>query len=244
MKIALIGYGKMGQEIEQVVRDGKQHEIVSVSFRKTSDSLDLNGIKNADVAIDFTSPEIVLENIQKISDLGVNLVVGTTGWYDHLKEVEAVIGRSGTGLIYAQNFAVGTNIFFMLVAQASRLAARYGNYDVYGYEVHHKDKKDSPSGTALKTSEYIMKNFPSKKRLQTGRLDRKIEPDELHFASIRGGRNPGVHEVVFDSEGDSLTISDQNHSRKGYAEGAVLASEYIVGKKGVYNFSDIFEEIK
>lgn len=230
----------MGQEIEKVVTESKKYEIVSISFRKASDSLDLNGIKNADVAIDFTSPEIVMDNIKKVSNLGVNMVVGTTGWYDQIKEVELMIKKAGTGLVYAQNFAIGTNIFFKLVAMASKLTSKYGNYDVYGYEVHHKDKKDSPSGTALKTAQEIMDNFPNKKRLQTGRLDRKIDSDELHFASIRGGRNPGVHEVVFDSEGDSLTISDQNHSRRGYAEGAVVAAEFIKNKKGLYNFSDIF----
>ncbi|HSW47939.1 MAG TPA: 4-hydroxy-tetrahydrodipicolinate reductase [Candidatus Saccharimonadales bacterium] len=244
MKIALIGYGKMGQEIEKVIGDAKNHEIVSVSFRKTSDSLDLTGIKKADVAIDFTAPEIIMDNIRQVTGIEVNMVVGTTGWYDKAGEVEELVKKSETGLIYGQNFAIGTNIFFKLVAMASRLTAKYGNYDVYGYEVHHKDKLDSPSGTALKTAKEIMNNFPSKKRLVTDRLDRKIEPDELHFASIRGGRNPGVHEVVFDSEGDSLTISDQNHSRRGYAEGSIVAAEYINGKKGFYNFSDIFEEIK
>ncbi len=244
MKIALIGFGKMGQEIEQVVLDSKKHEIVSVSFRNQTDSLDLGGIKNADVAIDFTAPDIILDNIKKVSDLGVNMVVGTTGWYDDLDKVNKIVEDSKIGLIYGQNFAIGTNIFFKLVALAASLTSKYGNYDVYGYEVHHKDKKDSPSGTALKTADEIIKNFPSKKRIQTEKLDRKIESDELHFASIRGGRNPGVHEVTFDSLGDSLTISDQNHSRRGYAEGAVAAAEFIKEKKGFYNFSDIFDEIK
>ncbi len=243
MKIALIGYGKMGQEIEQVVADSKIHEIISVSFRKSSDSLDLAGIKTSDVAIDFTSPEIVMDNIREVSNLGINMVVGTTGWYDQIEEVESLVKKSGTGLIYTPNFGIGTNIFFKLVALAARLTSKYDNYDVYGYEVHHKDKKDSPSGTALKAAQEIMDNFPNKKRLQTGRLDRKIEPDELHFASVRGGRNPGMHEVVFDSEGDSIDISVQNHSRRGYAQGAVVAAEYIIEKKGFYNFSDVFETI-
>lgn len=244
MKIALIGYGKMGQEIEGVIRDGKKHEIVSISFKKEDDKLDLEGIKGADVAIDFTAPDIILSNIEKVLSIGIPIVVGTTGWYDQVDQVRKMIDRAGVGLIYAQNFAVGTNIFFKLVAQASRLAAKYGDYDVYGYEVHHRDKIDSPSGTALKTADYIIQNFPSKKRIQTEKLNRKIEPDELHFASIRGGRNPGVHSVTFDSQADSLTISDQNHSRRGYAEGAVLAAEFVKDKKGMYNFSDIFEEIK
>lgn len=244
MKIALIGYGKMGQEIEKVILDRGVNEIVSISFKKQSDSLDVDGIKKADVAIDFTAPDIILPNIEKVLGFNIPLVVGTTGWYDQLDKVKKMVDDAGVGLIYAQNFAVGTNIFFKLVAEAARLAAKYGNYDVYGYEVHHSQKIDSPSGTALKTAEEIMKNFPDKKRLQTEKLDRKIDSDELHFASIRGGRNPGVHSVTFDSEGDSLTISDQNHSRRGYAEGAVLAAEFVKDRKGMYNFSDIFEEIK
>jgi 4-hydroxy-tetrahydrodipicolinate reductase len=244
MNIALIGYGKMGQEIEKVIVDRGIHEIVSISYKKESDPLDLEGIKKADVAIDFTAPDIILSNIEKVLGICVPIVVGTTGWYDQLDRVKKMVDDAGAGLIYAQNFAVGTNIFFKLVAEAARLASKYGNYDVYGYEVHHSAKIDSPSGTALKTAEEILKNFPGKKKIQTEKLDRKIEPDELHFASIRGGRNPGVHSVTFDSEGDSLTISDQNHSRRGYAEGAVIAAEFVKGKKGVYNFSDIFEEVK
>jgi 4-hydroxy-tetrahydrodipicolinate reductase len=244
MKIALIGYGKVGQEIEKVLQDSKKHEIVSISFRSQNESLNLNAIKKADVAIDFTAPDIIMDNIRQVSNVGVNMVVGTTGWYEKLSVVEEFVKAHDTGLIYAQNFAIGTNIFFKLVAEAARLTSKYGNYDVYGYEVHHSAKLDSPSGTALKTAEEILKNFPSKKKIQTEKLNRRIEPDELHFASIRGGRNPGVHEVVFDSEGDSLSISDQNHNRRGYAEGAVLAAEYINGKKGIYNFSDIFEELR
>lgn len=239
MKIALVGFGNMGQEIEEVVKLSGKHEISSISSQ--SKGWDEEGIKNSDVVIDFSSPEVVMDNIRKISGLEKNMVVGTSGWYDKISEVEEIIAKSGTGLIYGQNFAIGTNIFFKLVSYASRMMAKYGSYDVYGYEVHHNGKKDSPSGTAFKTAEAIMENFPGKTRLETGRLDRKIEKDELHFASIRGGRNPGMHEVTFDSEADSITLSVQNHSRRGYAEGSVLAAEFIVDKKGVFAFDSLFE---
>lgn len=239
MKIALVGYGNMGREIEQVIKAGGKHEISSISSE--SKGWDEEGIKNADVVIDFSSPETAIENIRKISALGKNIVMGTSGWYDKISEVEQVIQVAGTGLIYGQNFAIGTNIFFKLVSEASRLMAKYGSYDVYGYEVHHSGKKDSPSGTAFKTAEVIMDNFPSKTKLETGRLDRRIEKDELHFASIRGGRNPGMHEVTFDSEADSITLSVQNYSRRGYAEGSVMAAEFIVDKKGVFAFDSLFE---
>lgn len=239
MKIALIGYGNMGQEIERVVKDGAKHEIVSISSE--SRGFDEDGLKQADVVIDFSSPDAAMENIAKVLKLGKNMVVGTSGWYEHIDKVDNWVKEAGIGLIYGQNFAIGTNIFFQLVALASRLCAKYGNYDVYGHEVHHSGKKDSPSGTAFKTAQTIMDHFPKKKKLQTDRLDRKIEGEELHFASIRGGRNPGMHEVVFDSEADSIVLSDQNHSRRGYAEGAIMAAEFIQNKKGLFAFDNLFE---
>lgn len=238
MKIALIGYGNMGREIEEVVKSGGSHEITSISSE--SKGWDAEGIKACDVVIDFSSPEVAVENIKKVLEIGKNMVVGTSGWYDRISEAEELVNNAGTGLIYGQNFAIGTNIFFKLVETAGKLASKYGNYDVFGTEIHHKGKKDSPSGTAFKTAEIIMANFPKKKKLETGRLDRKIEEDELHFASLRGGRNPGMHEVTFDSDADSITLSVQNHSRRGYAEGAVMAAEFIKDKKGVYSFDSLF----
>ena len=239
MKIALIGYGNMGREIEDVTKNGGRHEIISISSETRS--WDESGIKQADVVIDFSSPEVALENIEKVLRLGKNMVVGTSGWYEHIDKVDKWVKETGTGLIYGQNFAIGTNIFFQLVALASKLCAKYGNYDVYGHEVHHTGKKDSPSGTAFKTAQAILDNFPKKKKLETGRVDRKIGSDELHFASIRGGRNPGMHEVTFDSEADSIVLSNQNHSRRGYAEGAVMAAEFVQEKKGLFAFDQLFE---
>lgn len=244
MKLALIGYGKMGQEIEKVVTDSKEHEIISVSFREESDGLDLDGIKKADVAVDFTSPEIIMDNIRQVSDLGINMVVGTTGWYDQISEVENMVKKSGTGLIYSQNFSIGANIFFDIVKYASNLISRFDGYDVFGQETHHVGKKDSPSGTARKISEIILKNYPSKKVLQTEALDRPIRKEELHFTSVRGGRNFGRHEVAFDSEADEIRLTHQAWGRRGFAAGAVRAAEYIKDRKGFYNFSDIFTEVK
>lgn len=239
MKIALIGYGNMGREIEEVVKIGGKHQITSIS--SLSKGWDETGIKSADVVIDFSSPEAALENIIKVLKFGKNMVVGTSGWYENIDQVDSQVKETGTGFIYGQNFAIGTNIFFQLVMQACKLCAKFGSYDVYGYEVHHSGKKDSPSGTAFKTAEIILNNFPPKKKLETGRLDRKINPDELHFASVRGGRNPGMHEVTFDSAADSIKLSVQNHSRRGYAEGAIMAAEFIDGKKGLYSFGEMFK---
>lgn len=242
MKIALVGFGNMGQELERVIKFSDKHQVVSVSLKSVDGVWDIEGLKKSDVVIDFTHPSVILENIKKVAALEKNMVVGTTGWYENMDEVKAIVKKAGIGLIYANNFSVGANIFFKVIAFASALFAKFGNYDVYGYEVHHTGKKDSPSGTAVRIAKEILNNFPTKKKLQTEKIDRQIEKDELHFASVRGGRNPGFHQVTFDSIADSIILSHQAHSRTGFAKGAILAAEFIKDKKGLYNFDQVFEE--
>lgn len=239
MKIALIGYGNMGQEIEKLIHDNPNYEIVSVSFDGKK-KLDIKGIRKADVAIDFTAPGIVMENIAAVSKLGINMVIGTTGWYGQINKVNKIIRKNNIGLIYGQNFSVGANIFFKIVESASLLLDKYDQYDISGIEVHHRGKKDSPSGTAKKLSEIILHNITRKKRLQTGRLDRQIVDDELHFASVRTGINPGKHSIIFDSLADEIILTHQAHGRRGFAEGAILAAEFIKNKKGLYRFDELF----
>lgn len=241
MKIALIGYGNMGKEVEELITQSSSHTIVSISYKSITDSLDISGIKKADVAIDFTSSEIVVKNIGKVLTLGVNMVVGTTGWYDQLSTVEKVVKKTKTGLIYGQNFSVGANIFFQIVEFASKLTGKFEGYDVAGFEMHHTGKKDSPSGTAKKLSSIILENFPSKKVVETGRLDRQVKKEELHFASLRTGRVPGYHEIIFDSAADQINLSHNAHNRRGFAQGALLAAEFINGKKGLYAFDELFK---
>lgn len=241
MRIALIGSGKTGSEVEKLLSESTVHELVSVSTKHTG-GLDVTGISKADVVIDFSVPEVVLENIRQVLELGKNMVIGTSGWYEHLADVKDWVKKADLGLIYGQNFSIGTNIFFKLITEAAKLTSKYGNYDVYGFEIHHKGKADSPSGTALKISEEIIKAFPKKKKVQTEKIDRKINEEELHFASIRGGRNPGMHQVVFDSEGDQITLEVASHNRRTYAEGALLAAEFIKDKKGVYSFDELFNK--
>ncbi|HVA96534.1 MAG TPA: 4-hydroxy-tetrahydrodipicolinate reductase [Candidatus Acidoferrales bacterium] len=244
MKIALIGYGNMGQEIEQLVHENTEHTIVSVSYDGKK-MLDKEGILSADVAIDFTAPDIVIENIAVVASLGVDMVVGTTGWYDQMDKVKKIVRKHKIGLIYGQNFSVGANIFFKIIEYSSQLFERYEQYDTYGFEVHHSGKKDSPSGTAKKLAEIILKNIARKKSLQTGRLDRQIKSDELHFTSVRAGRNPGMHTISFDSLADEITLTHQAHGRRGFAEGALLAAEFIKNKKGLFRFDELFaEEVK
>ncbi|MBI3984831.1 MAG: 4-hydroxy-tetrahydrodipicolinate reductase [Candidatus Levybacteria bacterium] len=238
MKIALIGYGNMGQEIESLVKENG-HLVVSISFKSRNEKLDLEGIRNADVVIDFSSFEIVVDNIRQVMRLKKPMVVGTTGWYDNVKKVQKIVQQHNGSLIYGQNFSVGANIFFSIVSHACLLLTKY-DYDVFGIETHHSGKKDSPSGTARKLAEIIMKNFPSKTKLQIERVQGLIGKNELHFASVRGGRNFGQHEIVFDSPSDEIRLTHQAWNRKGFAKGALLAANFILSKKGFYNFNDIF----
>lgn len=206
MKIGLFGHGNMGTEVERLINESGKHQIVP--------------IEESDVIIDFTSPEVILENIKRATSLGKNMVIGTTGWYEHLSEVEKIVREADIGLIYAQNFSVGANIFFQIIANTARLFGKFEGYDVYGLEIHHKGKKDAPSGTALR----IAREVPG-----------------LQFSSIRSGRNPGFHQVVFDSPADSITLSHQAHNRSGFAAGALLAAQFIRGKKGLYTFDEMFK---
>jgi 4-hydroxy-tetrahydrodipicolinate reductase len=241
MKIALIGYGNMGKEIKRLIENNQNYQLVSISYEDRNTALDIQGISQADVAIDFSSAEVVVDTVSKISHLGVPLVIGTTGWYDKLVPVKDIVEKNNMGLVYGQNFSIGANIFFKILEFGSQLASTFDLYDVYGLEVHHSQKKDSPSGTARKISSIILENFPAKQVPQYEKIDRKIKKNEFHLASIRAGRNPGFHEVVFDSAADSLTLSHQAHNRSGFAQGALLAAKFILGKKGIYTFDDVFQ---
>ena len=218
IKIALIGFGKMDQEINALCSQSEDFEVVSISYKNISDSLDVEGIAKADIAIDFTSSDVVLKNIEQIAKLGKNLVIGTTGWYGNMDTVKKLVEKYKIGLVYSPNFSIGANIFFKMVAFSSKLFAKFSDYDVYGLEIHHKAKLDSPSGTALKIAGSV---------------------SGLNFTSIRAGRNPGFHEVTFDSAADGITLSHQAYNRVGFAKGALVAATFIKNKKGVHLFEDI-----
>jgi len=210
----------MGKEIDALCKTSEVFDVVSVSYKNKEDGLDLKGIAKADIAVDFTSKDIVLKNIEEIAKLGKNLVVGTTGWNEDLEKVKKIVEKNKIGLVYSPNFSVGVNIFFKMIDFSAKLFEKFPNYDVYGLEVHHKAKLDSPSGTALKIAGKVK---------------------GLNFTSIRSGRNPGFHEVVFDSVADGITLSHQAYSRVGFAKGALIAAEFIKNKKGVYSFEELFK---
>ncbi|MCI0417707.1 MAG: 4-hydroxy-tetrahydrodipicolinate reductase [Acidobacteria bacterium] len=246
MKIALIGYGKMGREVEQAARQ-RGHAIAARidPLSKDGSALEVSAqsIGSADVCIEFTQPEAAVRNVEQTARLHKPLVVGTTGWYEHLPAVEKMVVQEKTGLVYAPNFSLGVNLFYRIAETAARLFHRFEEYDVCGMETHHRRKVDSPSGTARKLSEIVLQHFPRKQRVVGDSLNRAIEPEEFHLVSLRAGHFPGTHSLVFDSAADTVELAHTARSRAGFASGALLAAEWIVGRQGIYTFEQVLEDL-
>lgn len=235
MKIALIGYGKMGMAIEEIAVQ-RGHEIV---LKVNIDNLEDNNIANiqkADVAIEFTGPESAHENILKCFDAGVPVVSGSTGWLDSYEIAKDYCVQKSGALLYASNFSIGVNIFFALNSALASLMASHPEYDVSLREIHHTQKKDAPSGTAITLAEQILRRIPKKKEW----INREAgKPEELSIMSERIDPAPGTHVVLYSSDIDDIEIKHTAHSRKGFAAGAVLAAEFLEGKQGIYAMSDV-----
>jgi 4-hydroxy-tetrahydrodipicolinate reductase len=226
MNLALVGYGKMGRLVEQLAPAYggtvrlKLDEFNNAQFQGVT----AENFRGIDVAIDFSIPDAAVENIERISALGVNLVVGTTGWLERMEHVKAVIAKNNTGMVWSPNYSIGVNAFFRLAAEAARLLANQAEYEAWAYEIHHSAKKDAPSGTLLKLVEEMTK----------AGYQRRID-----VSSNRAGAHPGTHEIGFDSSADTITLRHTARSREGFARGALTAARWIAGKKGFYEFSDI-----
>ncbi len=242
LKIALIGYGRMGKLIEQIALQNNC-EIVAKIDPILGNDITADTVADADVCIEFSTPDAAFANIQKLIKLSKNVVTGTTGWFDELDKIKLLVEDAGTGFIYGSNFSVGMNLFFSIVESTAKLMNRIEDYDLYGLEMHHKNKKDSPSGTAKVLSEIILKNIDRKNFAQYEKLDRKIEKDEFHFSSIRCGDIPGMHSISFDSEADTIELKHTARNRNGLALGAIRAAKWINNKTGFYNFTDKLDEI-
>ena len=241
-KLAIIGYGQMGKMIEQLA-PSYDFEVVAIIDLNSEKTKSGQNLEKADVCVEFTAPEAAFSNIRKLIGLKKNIVVGTTGWFDHLKEAEELVKLQQTGLVYGSNFSIGMNIFYRLTEEATKLMNSFQDYDVFGWESHHKLKKDSPSGTAKTLSNIVLKNTDQKEKAIFDKLDRQIENNEFHFASLRSGSIPGTHLIGFDSEADTIELKHTARNRQGLAGGALLAARWICGKKGFYNFSDVFRDI-
>ena len=223
MKIALFGYGKMGRVIEQAAQS-RRIDVVAVVDPLGGSRGDVG---HAEVCIDFTEPGAALGNIERAASAGLPIVIGTTGWYDKIEQARQIVDRAGTGLVYGSNFSLGVNLMFRLVARAAELFEPFlSSYDPFIEEAHHKFKKDAPSGTALALKQTLESKYGCK----------------VPTASTRAGYFPGVHTVGFDSEADTLEIRHTARGRAGFAEGALLAAQWIRGRKGLYEFSQVIDE--
>lgn len=235
MKIAFIGYGKMGKAIEEIALQ-KGHEIVLRISRNNLEQFNLGNIQQADVCIEFSTPETAFKNITTCLEAGVPVVCGTTAWLHHLQEAEAICLKNNTAFLFASNFSIGVNLFFKFNEILAGIMANYAEYNVSMEEIHHTQKKDAPSGTAVTLAEGILAKQPLKKQWVNVASTRA---EDLVIISKRIDPAPGTHTINYDSEIDSISITHTAHNRKGFASGALMAAEFLVGKKGVYTMKDV-----
>ena len=222
-RLAIVGYGKMGRLVEQLAPEfGFEVALKLDEFNNANfEGITAANFRGIDAAIEFSIPGAVAGNVERISALGVNMVVGTTGWQAQAAEVRAAVERNGTGLVWSPNFSIGVSVFLKMVAEAARLMAAEPDYGAWAWEIHHSTKKDAPSGTLLKLVD-AMKQAGYERPVDVG--------------SNRAGRHPGTHEIGFDSGADTITLRHTARSREGFARGALRAAQWIIGKKGFYEY--------
>lgn len=232
MNIAIVGYGKMGHTIEKIALERGikvKAKIDPVADGATHRDITKEALKNVDVCIEFTTPDIALGNIKKIAALKKNIVVGTTGWYGNLEEARKTAKENGVGIIYSPNFSIGVNVFFRLIKDISKIMNNLNDYNVSMKETHHIHKKDAPSGTARKIAEIIKENMS--------------RAGDINIESVRKGEIPGTHIVNFESYVDVIKLEHEAKGREGFAVGAVMAAEWINKKKGFYSIEDMMNEL-
>jgi 4-hydroxy-tetrahydrodipicolinate reductase len=226
MKIALVGYGKMGRLIEQLAPEYDCEVALKLDEFNNAEysGITPENFKGIDVAIEFSVPSATVENVERLAALGVNVVVGTTGWTEHMDRVKSAVERHNTGLVWSPNYSVGVNVFFRLVSEAAKLLVDQPEYGAWAWEIHHSTKKDAPSGTLLKLVDKMKKSG-------------YVRP--IDVSSNRAGAHPGTHEIGFDSSADTITMRHTARSREGFARGALKAAQWVAGKKGVHEFSEV-----
>ena len=225
-RAAIVGYGKMGRLIEELAPEyGFEIGLKLDEFNNSNgEGITAGNFRGIDVAIDFSIPGAVPRNVEGIAALGINIVIGTTGWQEHMAAVRAAVESCAIGAVWSPNYSIGVNAFFRLVSEAARLLAEQPEYGAWAWEIHHSTKKDAPSGTLLKLVEEMKKAGYSR---------------AIDVSSNRAGAHPGTHEVGFDSSADSITLRHTARSREGFARGALKAAQWVVGKKGFFEFADI-----
>lgn len=237
MKIALVGYGKMGKVIEEIALK-RGHEIVCIIDIGNLEDFDSKAFRSADVAVEFTNPASASDNCLRCFAQNVPVVVGTTGWLDRLPEIKKICEKTEQTLFYASNYSLGVNIFFELSKYLARIMNKYPMYDVSLEEMHHIHKIDSPSGTVITLAEDILKNIDRKKSWKESEA---VSEDELKITTYRKGEEAGYHSIIYDSEVDTVQLSHNSKNRKGLALGAIIAAEFIQGKKGFFEMRDLLE---
>jgi 4-hydroxy-tetrahydrodipicolinate reductase len=237
MNLALIGYGKMGHIIEQVARQ-RGHQIVCTIDKDNQADFASAAFASADVAIEFTMPAVAVDNYRRAWAAGVPVVSGTTGWTAQLPAIRREVEQGGHTLFWSSNFSLGVNIFFELNRHLAQLMNRFPNYEPSLTEIHHTEKKDAPSGTAITLAEGILAELPRKEKWVLGT---KTSDFELPIEAIRQGQVPGTHTVRYDSAEDCITITHEAKSRAGFALGAVLAAEFVKGRKGFFTMHDMLQ---
>lgn len=244
MKIALLGYGKMGQIIERFAEE-RGHEVVLKISVDNLHELNAENLANADVAIDFSAPDAAVANIYKCFEVKLPVVIGTTGWYGHLQDIKNDCLNSNNTLLYGSNFSVGVNLFFHLNKMLAKLMNNYPAYDVQVEEIHHTQKLDAPSGTAMTIAEDIIEEMDRKTEWVNEVVGTTIpdafKNEQLLIESHRIENVPGTHTVVYSSEVDEIEIKHTAHSRAGFALGAVIAAEWLQDKQGFYNIANVFD---
>jgi 4-hydroxy-tetrahydrodipicolinate reductase len=235
MRIALIGYGKMGKAIEAIATERGHQVVLKIGLENLEDFTTAN-LEQADLAIEFTGPESAFENIKKCLEAGLSVVSGSTGWLSNIALAQDLCLSKGTSFLYASNFSLGVNLFFELNKYLAKLMAPYPQYEASITEIHHTAKLDAPSGTAITLAEQLLENLPHK---NTWVNEAGTNPRELFIESKRIDPAPGTHTIRYVSSIDTITIEHEAHSRQGFALGAVLAAEFVHGKKGIFTMQDV-----
>ena len=241
MRIAIVGYGKMGKEIERLANERGW----SINLRVDIDTPPVTKVQreNVDVVIHYATAKDIINDLTPWAEAHKPIVVGTTGWQDHLQSVKELVIKNQIGLIYASNFSLGVNIFFHLVKTAAQMMDKFEDYDAFIQEIHHKNKIDSPSGTALTMGQIVLEHLRRKKELLNETSHTKIRPEQLHISSTRSGLVVGTHTLAFDSAADMIELKHTAKNRSGMALGTLFAAEWIRGKKGLFTMDDAFQDL-
>lgn len=235
MKIALIGYGKMGKTIEEIALK-KGHEIVLKINSQNQHEFTITNLQKADVCIEFSAPHLAFQNVSICLQAGIPTVCGTTAWLENLEQAKQICLQHDTAFLFASNFSIGVNLFFQINEYVAQLMKDYPSYHVHMEEIHHTQKKDAPSGTAVTLAEGILKHYTHKTKWINE------VSDDKNLLSIRSKRidpAPGTHSISYYNEIDDITITHTAHSRFGFASGALVAAEFLAGKKGIYTMKDV-----